>query len=109
MPETDPFDDPAWLDYAAHVIDSLVPMTSKSKVIISLVPSGPSDVKFAVELGMSIMMDKPIVLLVTPGAKVPDHLRRAADAIIEGSLSDPNLPGRVNDVLRDLVDRGIIK
>lgn len=105
MPETDPFDDPAWLDYAAHVIDSLVPMTSKSKVIISLVPSGPSDVKFAVELGMSIMMDKPIIAVVRPGVQVPAKLMAVADVIIDANLDDPHVVAqRIRDAVARVAD-----
>ena len=33
------------------------------------------------QLGMAIMLDKPIVLLVRRGAKVPNHLKKIAMSI----------------------------
>ena len=78
-------DDPEWQAYARHVIDELVPMIEQSAVTCSLVPSGEPDVKFAIELGLSIMLDKPVVLLVPSGTPVPAHLARVADEIVEFS------------------------
>jgi nucleoside 2-deoxyribosyltransferase len=72
-----------WSEYARHVLDEMVPMMRDSAVVCSLVPTGETDVKFAVELGMAIMLDKPIVLLVHSGTKVPARLARAADEIVE--------------------------
>jgi hypothetical protein len=40
-------------------------------------------VKFALELGFSIMLDKPIIAVVGHGAKVPAKLVQVADSIIE--------------------------
>lgn len=46
-------------------------------------PKGETDIKFAVELGLSIMLDKPVVLLAAPGVTIPPGLRRIAHAVIE--------------------------
>lgn len=73
-------DEAAWF---AHVEDELIPMITNSAITISLVPTGKADIKFAVELGLCIMLDKPIIAVVTPGRRIPDHLRRVADEIVE--------------------------
>lgn len=70
----------AWLHRA---LTELAPMIEASAVTVSLAPRGETDVKFAVELGLSIMFDKPIIVAVTPGQPIPDHLRRVADDIVE--------------------------
>jgi len=75
--------DPSFERYARRVIDELLPKLQDSAITASIVPDGPGDVKFAVELGLSIMLDKPIALLIRPGQSVPEHLARVADAIIE--------------------------
>lgn len=62
-------------------------MMSGSEVVVSLVPRGPSDIKYAVELGLSIMMDKPIIAVVIPGTKVPAKIVRVADLIVEADPS----------------------
>jgi hypothetical protein len=57
-----------------------------SAIVCSLVPEKP-DAKYAVELGMSLMLDKPIVLVVPPGRRVPERLVRVADLIIDADIS----------------------
>jgi hypothetical protein len=97
-------EDPEFDAYATHVIDSLVPMIEQSAVTVSIVPDGTADVKFAVELGLSIMLDKPIILAVTPGRQVPDHLARVADAIVSFDPENPGSTGeQIEHALRRLV------
>lgn len=91
---SDPFKDPQWIDYAKHVIDNLAPMIRDSEVTVSLAPKGETDIKFAVELGLSIMMDKPILVVLQPGAKLPSKLARVADDVIEVDLDAPTVAAR---------------
>lgn len=85
--EDDVWDDPEVREWAQRVIRDLIPKISGSSLTISLVPKGETDVKFAVELGFSIMLDKPVILVVQPGTVLPDHLVRVADEIVE--LAEP--------------------
>ena len=79
-------------------------MLLDSAATVSLVPSAESvDAKFAVELGLSIMLDKPLILVVAPGTRIPDRLVRVADAIVEGELSSPDLRERLNDAVRKVL------
>ncbi len=97
-------DDPEFVAWAKRIQDELVPMIQGSAVSVSLVPTGPSDVKFAVELGLSIMLDKPIIALVQPGTKIPDALRRVAVEIIEydaGSME--KIQARLGNAIRRYV------
>ena len=91
----DPFDDPDVQAWARHVREELVPKLRGSAASVSLIPRGDVDVKFAVELGMSIMLDKPIIAIVTPGTPIPDRLARVADVILEGDLTDPTFGDRI--------------
>ena len=77
------WDDPDYQVWEERVQRVLVPMLSDSAATISMVPRGETNVKFAVELGLSIMMDKPIICLVHPGSSIPSALARAADEIVE--------------------------
>jgi nucleoside 2-deoxyribosyltransferase len=83
MSGDDWLDDPDARAWARRVRKELVPMIRDSTVTISLVPTGDADVKFAVELGMAIMLGKPIILVVAPGTQVPDKLVLVADEIVE--------------------------
>jgi len=91
----DPFDTPDWHAYAQHASDELVPKIRDCAVTVSLCPTGETDVKFALELGLSIMMDKPIIIVVLPGVKVPAKLLQIADW--------PVTADRMNEAVRSLL------
>jgi hypothetical protein len=96
--------DPEWKSYVTHVRTELVPMIEGSTIGVSIVPRKPEDVdvKFAVELGLLIMLDKPIILLVDPTTVLPERLRRVADAIVVGGPSDPGVQAELMDAMRRL-------
>lgn len=73
---------PSAVAWAKHVNDDMVPKLKKSSVSISMVPNGQGDVKFWVELGASICMDKPIIIVQMPGTRIPEKLRGVADEIV---------------------------
>lgn len=101
---TNPFEDPEWLAYAERVIDKLVPMIRDSAINVSLVPTGGADVKFATELGLSIMMDKPIIAVVPPGTKVPANLVKVAVEIIEGDVHEASTQRRLRQALKKYLE-----
>lgn len=105
MSQRDPYDDPAFRRYAKRVKQELIPKMQDSKVVMSLLPEGEVDVKFAVELGISIMLDKPIIALVVPGVKVPDKLVRIADAIVEADLSSEEGRERTAAAIKAAMER----
>jgi hypothetical protein len=93
--------DPDVQDWARRVLSDLVPKLSESACTISLMPSGETDVKFAVELGFSIMLDKPIIAVIEPGQKIPARMLRVVDAVVDGPLDAPDFGER----LRAAIDR----
>ena len=93
--DPDPFEDPEWVEWATRVSNDVVPMILKSAISLSLVPKGKADIKFAVELGLCIMMDKPIIAVVQPGTKVPAKLIAVCDEIIEASLDEEDFTERM--------------
>ena len=70
-----------WAAFVTHARRELLEKVATSVMVISLVPDEP-DVKFALETGFAILLDKPIVLVAAPGVKVPEKLRRAADEVL---------------------------
>ena len=80
-------DDPQFKAWAKDVRDNLLPKVEKSAYAMTLVPRGDTDIKFAVELGVSIMMDKPILAITHPGVRIPEKLRLVADEIVEVDLT----------------------
>jgi hypothetical protein len=75
-------DDPEFQDWEAHVRNDVVPKIARSAMTVSLAPSGEADIKFAVELGLSIMLDKPIILVREPGQVLPAKLLQVADDVV---------------------------
>lgn len=57
--------------------------------MVSLVPTEQTDIKFALELGVAIMLDKPIIAVVRPGTRVPAKLVAVADELLEMDLDNP--------------------
>lgn len=88
LDELSPSERAGWDDFVQHVRRDAIEKITDSAFVCSLVPrsGGEADVKFAVELGLSIMLDKPILAVVMPGAEVPEKLRRVADEIVEADV-----------------------
>ena len=78
-------------------------MIKGSAITMVLDPSGEPDIKIATELGLSILLGKPIVLLITPG-QVPNRgLVRVADAMIEADPNDPaGTAAQLREIMRQL-------
>lgn len=73
-------------DYADDAKKRLVPMIGESAFVMQLVPDGDKpdsfDIKFALEVGVAILMGKPILAVVGPGRKIPGKLNLVADMIV---------------------------
>lgn len=76
-------------EFIRAVHEGLVPKIEGSHVTVCIVPTDPSkvDVKFAVELGVMIMLDKPILAVVRPGTVVPDKLKLVAEVIVTADIT----------------------
>jgi hypothetical protein len=79
----DPFDSPEWDAYARRVVTELVPMIADSVATAIILSPNDPDVKIAVELGFSILLNKPIVAVRAPGVTVPPKLAAIADEIVD--------------------------
>jgi hypothetical protein len=92
-----------WHDFVGQVRTGLIPLLKGTACTVSVVPQGSLDVKFAVELGMSIMLDKPIIAVVQPGTKVPERLVRVADRIIEGDARTPEGAAKIQKAVQGVL------
>ena len=96
-----------WKDFTRRVRRDMIPKLEGSSIAVSIVPDGAGDVKFAVELGFSIMLDKPIIAVVAPGTPIPAKLRLVADAVVEVDLrsgSEEELE-KLGRAVREIVQR----
>ncbi len=104
----DPFDHPTMQAFAAEVRSKIIPQL-RSSALSCVIAAREPDVKLAVEIGLSILMDKPIIVVVPPGTQVPAKLIAVADRIVEwsGSDDDATAGARIAAAIDDIVgDRG---
>lgn len=102
----DPFDDPAWLEYADHVRKELIPKIRGSSVAMSMLTGSDFDPKIAVETGYMVLMDKPIITLVVPGVKVPNKLALVSDEIVEADMDKPEETARrIAEAMKRIEDK----
>jgi hypothetical protein len=80
-------DEPEVAEWFDHVLREMVPMLEQSAVALSLVPAGDGeythgDAKLWVELGASIMMDKPLLVVAFDDRELPAKLVEVADEVV---------------------------
>lgn len=75
-----------WQEFVDHTRRQTLAQMVDSAIVVSINPGGEPDIKYAVELGLSIMLDKPILLVSMPGREIPERLRRVADEVVECDL-----------------------
>lgn len=82
----------------------VLPNLRASALVVSVCPSTPDgiDLKFAIELGASVMLDKPIVAVIQPGMKVPEKLARVVDRFVELDTADPAFSVRLTEAIHEL-------
>lgn len=75
-----------WQRFENEVREQVVDKMAESALVTTLNPGdrGP-DVKLAVEVGMTILLDKPMLLIAKEGDPIPETLERVAYAVIRFS------------------------
>lgn len=93
-----------WDDFVDRARKDAATKIAESAFVMSLVPDREKvDIKFAVELGLAIMADKPIIAVVMPGVQVSSRLRMVADEVVELEADLDTQAGR--DELQDCFQR----
>lgn len=86
-------------EFFEHARRDMFPKMKES--IISIVIAAEPDPKLCLELGAAILFDKPIVVLVPVGEKLPSNLARLASAVVQGDVK--------NDVTKQRLEAAISK
>ena len=92
----------AWKRYVANFRRNSLQELAQSAVCLSLYSGDGSDfdVKQATELGAILLLDRPMILLLAPGARVPTRLAKAADFVIEEwDIDNPLCEARLQAIL----------
>ena len=84
-------EEPDYEAFLERAREEMLPKLNDSVMAIMVCPLDPKEIRmeFALELGCAILLDKPIILIVPSGTKVPDHIVRVSDEIVEMDLKQP--------------------
>jgi hypothetical protein len=104
--QLDPEERQAWDEFVRHFREDALEKMDSSAFVTSLVPSTDKvDVKFAVELGTAIMLDKPILAVALPGAHVPDKLRLVVDGLVRADVDTDEGRQEIAQAIYDFKER----
>ena len=86
----DPYDSADFKRWSSDMRKRLIPKMRDSANVLMIAPdmSTEFDVQFALQIGATILLEKPLILLVHQGRNIPPKLRAIADRIIETNLDD---------------------
>lgn len=78
LPDLDP-------EYAEHIRETLIPNMVNTAMAMCIIPDDPAklDLKIVMEMGLMVLLDKPIIAVVSPGIPVPENIINLAEAIVE--------------------------
>ncbi len=101
LPNEDRAGDGAVNAFFREATERLVPMVEASALVCAVVSGDAEgamnvDAKLAVEVGVALLVGKPIVLVAHPRIKIPPRLREAVDRVV---IVDPDSEGAM-DVLQ---------
>lgn len=94
------------MEFSRVVNEGLVPRLEGSAVCISLVPPDQKvDAKFCLELGVMIMLDKPIIAVRTGDAEIPPKLRQIAEVVVEEDITTPEGQAQIAAAIKEFATR----
>jgi hypothetical protein len=78
-----------WRKFERHVREKIIPDMRTSQLVMLISPdiSAEFDVRFAVQIGAAVLLEKPLVVIVPAGSVIAPKLERVADRIIRGDSS----------------------
>jgi hypothetical protein len=80
-------DDDEFELFERQVREELLPKLSGSNYVISIAPSPEHiDIKVAVEVGLAILLNKPLIVMAPEGRVHPEKLLRIADYVVTGDI-----------------------
>jgi len=83
--------------YLEHFRREVIPEIRRATINLT-VYSGKVDPKLCLELGASILLDKPLLVVAVKGSHLPPKLRLLADRVVE--VEDVDAPGASEEIKR---------
>ena len=80
-------------DFTAWAMGEIVePMRTSALVTVLMV--GTPDWSLCLQVGAAVLLDKPLLIVIEPGTKMPSKLALIADEIVEGVIGDASFAPR---------------
>jgi hypothetical protein len=79
-----------------------LPAMTTSRYVMLVVPETTPDVKFCVELGLAIMLEKLIIAVLRPGQELPRGLRQVTWRTVRADPRTPEGKTRLAKILAEL-------
>jgi hypothetical protein len=89
-------------DYLDHAQREMLPKLEGSALVITIGADKP-DIKLCLEVGASILLDKPLILMLPKGRQVSANLKRVATVIVEGNMNDPETCDRLRSAIESIL------
>lgn len=96
--------DPQWRAWADHVRDNVVGRILASTHIIAVVPERADDLQFAAEVGLAMMLGRPLILVIAEGRGLPVKLGEVAETVVRYGPTAGPLEQQLRAALRLLPD-----
>lgn len=90
-----------WNRFVAYQREHVLTKMVESACVMSIVPD-EVDIKVAVELGMAIYLDKPIILISLPGRPIPPKLERVADRVVTSDIDTEEGRAELFEIMADM-------
>jgi|SRR5580698_6346859 hypothetical protein len=98
----DIYDDPELQAYLRHAETEMIPKMKESAFAITIGSDTP-DIKLCLEIGAAVLLDKPLIVVMPKGKRVPVNLRRVASAIIEGDPGEPDIQEKLQKAMTAII------
>jgi hypothetical protein len=95
-------DDPEFKEWLEHAEAEVLPKMHSSAFSIALI-SRKVDAKLCLEIGAAILLEKPLIVLAMPGAKIPPVLARLAHEIVRGHPRDAETKKHLTEAIESLM------
>lgn len=96
-----------WEAIVSHVQVKTLPAMTTSRYVVLMVPETTPDVRFCVELGLAIMLEKPVVTVLRPGQELPRGLGKVTWRTVRADPRTPEGTTRLAEILAELHDDDI--
>jgi hypothetical protein len=70
--------------------DELIPKMRKSAFVMAAL-SANDDLFLALQIGLALLLDKPLMIVAPESKWISPRLRSVAEAVVTGSMSDPDM------------------